>query len=188
MLQHYRRATLDDQRKALESSRLGVIPKRWNTVVRGSVAPPNMQKPAQKTRTTLPRVNEKAPRTLRSEGQMVLPTGVSPRIGQAFRQRFSGCGESRCANKLRLSAAMYAQMYAQSWGHSSGGVDSPYQSSPQHCTLPEESMPQVWPSPALTLSKVPSGGLARPELSLPQHCTLPEESTPQVCSAPTLTF
>ena len=76
MLQHYRRATLDDQRKALESSRLGVIPKRWNTVVRGSFAPPNVQKPAQKTRTTPPRVNEKAPRTLRSEGQMVLPTVV----------------------------------------------------------------------------------------------------------------
>ena len=47
---------------------------------------------------------------------MVLPAGVSPRIGQASRQRFSGCGESRGAYKLRLSAAMYAQMYAQTLG------------------------------------------------------------------------
>jgi hypothetical protein len=46
---------------------------------------------------------------------MVLPTGVSPRMDMASRQRFSGCGESRCAYKLRLSAAMYAQMYAQTW-------------------------------------------------------------------------
>ena len=51
--------------------------------------------------------------------KMVLPTGVSPRIGQASRQRFSGCGERRCAYKLRLSAAMYAQMYAQTWGQQS---------------------------------------------------------------------
>lgn len=44
---------------------------------------------------------------------MVLPTGVSARIGMAFRQRFSGYGEGRRAYKLRLSAAMYAQGYAQ---------------------------------------------------------------------------
>ena len=37
-------------------------------------------------------------------------------MGQAVRQRFSGCGERRCAYKLRLSAAMYAQMYAQLLG------------------------------------------------------------------------
>ena len=47
---------------------------------------------------------------------MVLPTGVSPGIGQASRQRFSASGERRCAYKLQLSAAMYAQMYAQSLG------------------------------------------------------------------------
>ena len=53
---------------------------------------------------------------------MVLPTGVSPRLGQAFRQRFSPPGESRYACKLQLSAAMYAQMYAQSLGSAVGVV------------------------------------------------------------------
>ena len=53
---------------------------------------------------------------------MVLPTGVSPRIGQASRHRFSPPGERRCAYKLQLSAAMYAQMYAQSLDHQSWSV------------------------------------------------------------------
>jgi hypothetical protein len=37
-------------------------------------------------------------------------------MDMASRQRFSVCGESRCAYKLRLPAPIYAQMYAQSWG------------------------------------------------------------------------
>jgi hypothetical protein len=34
-------------------------------------------------------------------------------MGMASRQRFSGCGESRCAYKLRLSAAIYVQTRGQ---------------------------------------------------------------------------
>jgi len=45
---------------------------------------------------------------------------------------------------LRLSAAMYAQMYAQTWGHSSGGLDIPPASLPQHSTVPDVVTPQVW--------------------------------------------
>ncbi len=41
--------------------------------------------------------HEKAPRTLRSEGQMVLPTGVSPGIVVASRQRFKKKPPSRSA-------------------------------------------------------------------------------------------
>jgi hypothetical protein len=73
---------------------------------------------------------------------MVLPTGVSPRLGQALRQRFSGCGESRCAYKLRLSAAMYAQMYAQSWVRFRVGVDWSKVSCPYHSMLTLLVMPQ----------------------------------------------
>jgi hypothetical protein len=51
-----------------------------------------------------------------SGSQMVLPTGVSPRMDMASRQCFSGCEESCCAYKLRLSAAIYDQMYAQTLG------------------------------------------------------------------------
>jgi hypothetical protein len=47
---------------------------------------------------------------------MVLSTGVSPRMGVASCQRFSGYGERRCAYKLRPSAAMVAQMYTQTVG------------------------------------------------------------------------
>ena len=64
---------------------------------------------------------------------MVLPTGVSPRIGQASRQRFSGCGEQRYAYKLQLSAAMVAQMYAQTWIQHSALL--PTTAKPDHCTL-----------------------------------------------------
>ena len=118
-------------------------------------------------------IHREAPRTLRFEGQMVLPTGVSPRIGQASRQRFSGCGERRCAYKLRLSAAMYAQMYAQSWGHSSGGLAWPSSSHPQHSMVPPLVTPQLCASPALTLWNEPLGGVDRPLWSLPQHSMLP---------------
>jgi hypothetical protein len=45
---------------------------------------------------------------------------------------------------------------------SSGGVDWPYSSKPQHSTLPVFVMPQVWLLPALTLSKVPAGGVDWP--------------------------
>ena len=78
MLKYYRRATMDDQRKALEAAQLGSVPglgRGQNRVIPGhSVG----RKPAQNTRATPPSINEKAPRTLRSEGQMVLPTGVEP--------------------------------------------------------------------------------------------------------------
>jgi hypothetical protein len=53
---------------------------------------------------------------------MVLPTGVSPRSARVSSQRFRPPGESRCAYKTRLFAAMCAQMDAQAWGHSSGHV------------------------------------------------------------------
>ena len=61
----------------------------------------------------------------------------------ATRQRFSGCGEWRCAYKLRLSAAMYAQMYAQPLGYNSGGEVSPYSSEPQHSKAPSMVTPHV---------------------------------------------
>ena len=47
---------------------------------------------------------------------MVLPMEVSLRMGVASRQRFGGFENGRCATKLRLSAAMVAQMVAQTWG------------------------------------------------------------------------
>ena len=61
--------------------------------------------------------------------------------GLAFRQRFSGCGERRCAYKLQLSAAMYAQMYAQTWGHSSGGGGAVAVGTSRH---PVPARPSEW--------------------------------------------
>ena len=78
MLKYYRRATMDDQRKALEAAKLGSIPRTGRLNIRALSGHGVGQKPAQKTRTTPGGINEKAPRTLRSEGQMVLPTGVEP--------------------------------------------------------------------------------------------------------------
>jgi len=78
MLKYYRRATMDDQRKALETAKLGSVPRSGQGQVRVLRGHGMGQKPAQKTRTTPPPIKEKAPRTLRFEGQVVLPTGVEP--------------------------------------------------------------------------------------------------------------
>ena len=68
-----------------------------------------------KTRTTRPppSLHEKPQRTLRFEVQMVLQTAVSLEFGVARSVRLKGRRVSRCAYNLRLSGAMYAQMYAQ---------------------------------------------------------------------------
>ncbi len=65
-------------------------------------------------------------------------------MGQALRHRFSASGEAVCAHELRPFAAKCAQKCAQTWGHSSGGVDWPKPFLPQHSTLPEVVTPQVW--------------------------------------------
>jgi len=49
-------------------------------------------------------------------------SGVSPRIGQVSLQRFSLHQQGRCAYKLPLSAATYAQMLTQTFGSAVGVV------------------------------------------------------------------
>ena len=73
-------------------------------------------------------------------------------------------------------------------GHSSGGVDWPRSSAPQHSTSADVVTPQLWSPPALTFKNKTDGGLDLPQLSLPQHSTLPDVVTPQLWFGPVLTL